>query len=389
MRRFLKGQGLMGDLLAYCRDHSDEMVDLLKTLIEYESFTADRDAVNRFGAYLTGLLQSLGATVECIERETVGDILLAKWNLDAPGKPITFVGHLDTVWPAGTLAERPIRIEDGRLYGPGSIDMKAGLTVMISAIKALREIDDFPNRPIWALITSDEEIGSVNSRDLIREIARQSGLCLIIEPATADGALKTWRKGVADFRLKVTGRASHAGAAPEAGINAVVELAQQILKVNKLNDLKNGTSATVTMMSGGHTNNVVPDHAEAYMDVRFLKQAEADRVREGVRALYPLLPGAKLEIVEGDERPPLERDEQMIATFGQVKRIGEALGLTVREDGSGGGSDGNFTAAEGTPTIDGMGPTGEGLHAVHENVLLSSLPDKSALLAAILRDWAM
>jgi len=378
----------MSDLLAYCRSHTDEMLDLLKTLIEYETFTVDKPSTDRLADYLVGGLEALGAVVERYPMESVGDVLLAKWNPDAPGKPITFITHMDTVWPVGTLAERPIRIEDGRLYGPGSIDMKAGITVTLSAIKVLQDRDEFPNRPIWVLLTSDEEIGSVNSKDIILKVAGQSGLCLVMEPATPEGALKTWRKGVGDFRVKVTGKASHAGGAPEQGINAVVELAHQILKINALNDLKNGTSTSVTMVKGGHTNNVIPDSAEAYVDVRFLTTQGSQRVRAEMAKLYPILPGAKLDISSGDERPPMERDELMIKTFDQAQRIGAAIGLRVDEGGSGGGSDGNFTASM-TPTLDGMGPTGEGLHAVHENVLISSVPDKVALAAAMIQQWEM
>lgn len=379
----------MSDLLTYCRDHTGEMLDLLQTLIAYESFTAEKAAVDRLATCLAGQLEDLGAAVERIPRAEVGDILLARWNTDAPGKPITFIGHMDTVWPLGTLAERPIRIEDGRLYGPGAIDMKAGLAVMLSAIRVLRERGEFPERPIWALLTSDEEIGSVHSREIILDVARQSGLCLIIEPATPQGALKTWRKGVADFQVKVHGRASHAGGAPEAGINAVVELAHQILRLNALNDLPNGTAVSVTVVRGGHATNVIPDYAEAYADVRFLTHAEAERVQRAVSELHPILPGAQLEIIAGDRRPPLERDERMRAAFAQAQRIGAGLGLSIIEEGSGGGSDGNFTASVGTPTLDGMGPTGDGLHAVHENVLISSIPEKTALLAAILQQWQM
>lgn len=379
----------MSDLLAYCRSHTDEMLDLLKELIAFETFTVDKPAVDRLVEDMTGRLASMGATVERFPMERVGDVLLARWNADAPGKPITFITHMDTVWPVGTLAERPIRIENGRLYGPGSIDMKAGIAVTLSAIKVLQDRGEFPNRPIWLLMTSDEEIGSVNSKDIIVRVAAQSGLCLVMEPATPEGALKTWRKGVGDFRVKVTGKASHAGGAPEQGINAVVELAHQILKINALNDLKNGTSTSVTMVKGGHTNNVIPDSAEAYVDVRFLTKAESERVKAAMAALYPVLPGAKLEISSGDERPPMERDDLMVRTFEQCRRIGEAIGLRVDEAGSGGGSDGNFTASMGTPTLDGMGPTGEGLHAVHENVLISSVPDKVALVAAMLQQWEM
>lgn len=379
----------MSDLLAYCRSHVDEMLDLLKALIEFETFTADKPAVDRLVDHMVGELEALGATVERYPMESVGDVLLAKWNADAPGKPITFITHMDTVWPAGTLAARPIHVQDGRLYGPGSIDMKAGIAVTLSAIRGLQDRGEFPNRPIWLLMTSDEEIGSINSKGIIVKVAEQSGLCLVMEPATPEGALKTWRKGVSDFRVKVTGKASHAGGAPEQGINAVVELAHQIVKINALNALKNGTSTSVTMVKGGHTNNVIPDSAEAYVDVRFLTKVESERVKAAMAELYPVLPGAKLDITSGDYRPPMERDDLMVRTFDQAQRIGQALGLRVDEGGSGGGSDGNFTASMGTPTLDGMGPTGEGLHAVHENVLISSVPEKVALVAAMIQQWEM
>ena len=377
------------DLLAYCREHTDEMVDLLKTLITFESFSSDKAAVDRLVDEMAARLEALGAVVDRYPEEQVGDILLAKWNPDAPGKPITFLVHLDTVWPVGTLAERPIRIEDGRLYGPGAIDMKAGVTIMLSTIKVLRERGEFPNRPIWALVTTDEEIGSRYSEGLIRKVAAQSGLCLVMEPATPEGALKTWRKGIANFVVRTVGRASHAGGAPEAGINAVVELAHQIIRLNEMNDLPNGTSVSVTMVKGGHTNNVIPDSAEAFVDVRFLTAEAGERIRAAIKGLQPVLPGAKV-IVEGREsRTPLERDEKMRRAFAQVQRIGESLGLEVHEAGSGGGSDGNITASMGVTTLDGMGAAGEGLHAVHENVLISSLPEKVALIAALLRQWEM
>ncbi|MBN1965461.1 MAG: M20 family metallopeptidase [Anaerolineae bacterium] len=379
----------MSDLLTFCRDRTDDLLAELTTLVGYESFSRDKAATDQLVTYVAGQLSALGAAVERLSREHVGDLLLAKWNTGAPGKPITFLAHLDTVWPVGTLALRPVRCEDGRCYGPGAADMKGGVVAMLGAIKALQERGEFPNRPIWALVTPDEEIGSPYSRETIIEVGKQSGLVLVMEPGTPDGALKTWRKGVVDYTLRVTGRASHAGAAPEQGINAVVELAHQIIRLNQLNDLKNGTSVTVTMISGGHTNNVIPDHAEAYVDVRFLTQAASDRIDAAISALYPTQPGAVLEFDKGDHRPPMERDDQMRATFAQVKAIAESIGVSVFEGGSGGGSDGNFTAAAGTPTIDGMGPTGDGLHAEHENFLISSLVEKTALVAAILRDWEM
>ncbi len=379
----------MSDLLTYCRDRADEVTALIQTLVEYESFSADKPAVDRLADYLAGQFQALGAAVERYPNTTVGDMLLAKWNADASGKPITFIGHMDTVWPAGTLAQRPIRIEDGRLYGPGAIDMKAGLAVMLEAIRVLRARGEFPDRPVWALVTGDEEIGSRHSRELIEQVAAQSGLVLIMEPATPEGALKTWRKGIATYTVRTVGKQSHAGGAPEEGINAVVELAHQIIALHRLNDLKNGTSVSVTVVKGGHASNVIPDSAEAQVDVRTLTIEAADRIDAAVRNLHPVLPGAQVIVEGGESRPPLERDEKMLRAFAQVKQIGDSIGVAVREGGSGGASDGNFTSAIGVPTLDGMGPTGAGLHAVHEHVLLSSVPEKVALIAAMLKGWEM
>ncbi len=379
----------MSDLLADCRQYEGEMVDLLKVLIEAESYSSEKAAVDRLATDMAARFEALGAAVERYPEEEVGDMLLARWNIDAPGKPITLLIHLDTVWPVGTLARRPVRIEDGRLYGPGSIDMKAGIAVTLSAIKVLQARGEFPDRPIWVLTTTDEEIGSRYSEGLIRKAATQSGLVLVMEPATPEGALKTWRKGISNFVVRASGRASHAGGAPEAGINAIVELAHQIIKLHGLNDLPNGTSVSVTMVEGGHTNNVIPDRAEVFVDMRYLTMAAGERVAAQIRALQAVTPGAQLFIESRESRPPLERDDKMIRAFTQAKTIGEKLGLALYEDGSGGGSDGNFTASIGIPTLDGMGPTGEGLHAEHENVLISSLPEKTALVAAILRDWRM
>ncbi len=379
----------MSDLLADCRQYEGEMVDLLKVLIEAESYSSEKAAVDRLATDMAARFEALGAAVERYPEEEVGDMLLARWNIDAPGKPITLLIHLDTVWPVGTLARRPVRIEDGRLYGPGSIDMKAGIAVTLSAIKVLQARGEFPDRPIWVLTTTDEEVGSRYSEGLIRKAATQSGLVLVMEPATPEGALKTWRKGISNFVVRASGRASHAGGAPEAGINAIVELAHQIIKLHGLNDLPNGTSVSVTMVEGGHTNNVIPDRAEVFVDMRYLTMAAGERVAAQIRALQAVTPGAQLFIESRESRPPLERDDKMIRAFTQAKTIGEKLGLALYEDGSGGGSDGNFTASIGIPTLDGMGPTGEGLHAEHENVLISSLPEKTALVAAILRDWRM
>ncbi len=378
----------MSDLLTYFQGQQQAMVDLLTTLVNYETFTSSKPDVDRLGAFMEDQFRSLGAaSVTRIPQEKVGDFLLAKWNENAPGKPIMFLIHIDTVWPIGTLAERPPRIEEGRLYGPGAIDMKGGITIVLSVLRGLRELNQMPNRPIWVLMTSDEEVGSVHSEQIICDTARQSGLVLVMEPATIDEALKTSRKGVATFTVEAVGRPAHAGNAPEKGINAIVELAYQTLKLQEMNDLRNGTSVSVTMVNGGSATNVIPAHASISVDTRTLTVAAFHELREKINGLEPYVPGAKLTVHEGHGRGPMERNAQMIADFQQVKAIGESLGLSVYEDSSGGGSDGNFTAMLGISTLDGLGPQGDGLHALHEHVVLASLPRRSTLISGMLRDW--
>jgi glutamate carboxypeptidase len=379
----------MTDLLSHFTGQKQAMLDQLVELVNFETPTTDKAAVDKLGAHMEAQFKALGASsVTNIPQSEVGDFKLAKWNEDAPGKPLMFLIHIDTVWPLGTLAERPIRYDDeGRIFGPGAIDMKGGITVVLSAIKGLRDLGQFPNRPVWVLMTSDEEVGSVHSIPVIRQTAPGCGLVMVMEPATKEGALKTWRKGLASFRVHVEGRASHAGNAPEQGINAIVELAQQIEKINRLNDLKNGTSVSVTMIDGGSAGNVIPAAASAYIDTRVLTVRALTGIQESLNNLQPHIPGAKVWVEEIHAREPMEHNEQMVRSFAQCKAIGESLGLTVREDGSGGGSDGNITAAMGVPTLDGLGPQGDGLHAVHEHVVINNLPQRAALIAAMLRDW--
>jgi glutamate carboxypeptidase len=379
----------MSDLLTYFQGQRQAMIDLLTTLVNYETPTKDKAAVDKLGAFMEQQFRTLGASsVTHIPVAEVGDMRLAKWNENAPGLPILFLIHIDTVWPIGTLAARPVRIDDeGRLFGPGAIDMKAGIAIVLTAIRGLVERGELPQRPIWVLMTSDEEVGSIHSKQTIIDTAKQCGLVLVMEPATKDEALKTWRKGIATYEIQVEGRASHAGNAPEQGINAIVELAQQIMELNAMNDLRHGTSVSVTMVNGGITMNVIPPHAEAMVDVRTLTARAYNEVNEKIMGLTPFVPGAKVTVSQHHARGPMERNAQMIAAFEQAKAIGAKYGLTIREDGSGGASDGNFTAYEGITTLDGLGPQGDGLHAEHEHVIINSLPRRATLIAGMLRDW--
>ncbi|PJF31281.1 MAG: carboxypeptidase [Candidatus Thermofonsia Clade 1 bacterium] len=374
-------------LVDFYQARLNDIVGLISTLANFETPTSEKQAVDALGAFLRQKLEALGAQITVFPRQAVGDIFLAKWNAQASGKPIVFLMHLDTVWQLGTLTARPVHIAGDRLIGPGTWDMKASIGVVLSAIEGLQARGEFPNRPIWALFTTDEETGSLHSWEIIEEVARQAGLCLVMEFAATNGGVKTWRKGIATYQVSVTGKASHAGNAPEKGINAVVELAHQTLRITALNRLDLGTSVSVTVVQGGTASNVIPERATAQVDVRFKTQAEAERVHQALMSLTPVLEGAKIEVIQRAQRPPMERDATMIQSYEQLRAIGAELGIDLPEEGSGGGSDGNITAALGIPTLDGLGPLGEGAHAAHEQVVISSIPARVALMDALMRQW--
>lgn len=375
----------MTTLLEFFNNRQGAMIDLLTEMVNLESPTHEKAAVDALGTFVKAALEKAGARVTVHPREKVGDILQATWNADASGKPLLIVSHMDTVHPLGSVAERPIRADDeGRLYGPGILDMKGGIVIALDALAGLRERDELPQRPIHFLITTDEEKGSRYSRELIEALAADASLVMVTEPPTRDGALKTWRKGVSSYHLNVQGRASHAGNEPEEGVNAIIEFAQQALELNKLNDLPNGTSVSVTVVEGGTTTNVIPASVKASIDVRVMSQQVYDKLHAEIMDRMPFIPGANVEIERLHYRPPMQRDSEV---FSRAKQIATAAGITIREDGAGGGSDGNFTAAMGIPTLDGLGAEGMGLHATHEHILINSLHRKAALMAAIIRDW--
>ncbi len=379
----------MSDLLRYFQDRREALITTLTTLVNFETPTLNKPLVDAMGAFMEQQFRDLGADeVVRYPQATVGDVLWAKWNVNATGKPILFLIHTDTVWKQGTLAERPVRIEDGILYGPGAIDMKGGITLVLEALRGLKDRGELPNRPIWVLMTTDEEVGSIYSTDIIKDVAGQSGLTLVMEPATPEEALKTWRKGIATYKIEIDGLPAHAGNAPEKGINAIIEFAQQALRLRELNDYKRGTSVSVTVVEGGSATNVIPAKVVAHVDTRSLTVQTWNEIYDTMMALEPIMPGAKVRVEKINGHKPMEHDDLMIATFAQCKAIGERYGLTVREDGSGGASDGNTVATLGVAVLDGLGPQGDGLHALHEQVVIDSLPRRAALLAAMLKDWS-
>lgn len=371
-------------VLTYLRDHQDEMVALLTRLVGLESPSDDKPSLDRLSAFLTEELRARGAQVEALPQVKAGDHVRARWGEGNGGA--LMLCHMDTVWALGTLAQRPVRVQDGKLYGPGAFDMKGGIVNALWAVQALRELDLFPVAPLTLLLTSDEEIGSHTSRPIIEAEARKHDAVFVLEPAEPPhGSLKTWRKGVGGYRILVRGRAAHAGADHQKGINALEELAHQILAVQSLTDYKSGTTLNVGVAGGGTRSNVVPAEAWAKVDVRVPDAEEADRIAALMQDLKPHLPGATVEVSGGFGRPPMVRSPEIAALFGKAQALSAEMGLEISETGTGGASDGNFTAALGVPTLDGMGVVGEGGHAAHEHVVIASLPERAALLAAMLR----
>ena len=371
-------------LLDALRGRQDAMVAHLTRIVEMESPSDHKPSLDRLAAALAEDARRLGADVAVLPRETAGDIVAARWGAGAGGALL--LCHMDTVWGVGTLAARPVRVEDGRLYGPGAFDMKGGIVTALWAVRALHELGLMPDRRITLLINSDEEIGSDASRALIETEALAHEVVFVMEPAhPPHGALKTWRKGVGDYRVTVTGRAAHAGAAHDEGINAIEELAHQIIAIQALTDYAAGTTVNVGVIGGGTRSNVVPEQAWAHVDVRVMNAAEDGRISAALRTLQPKLAGATIIVTGGLNRPPMVRTAEIAALFQRAAGIAAELGFAVQEAGTGGGSDGNFTAALGAVTLDGLGVTGDGGHALHEHVVISSLPERAALLAGLLR----
>ena len=361
------------------------MISFLQQLVETESPTNDKKAVDRVGAILAEESQNLGAKLTFHPQEKHGDHIVAKWGEGENG--ILLLGHMDTVFPVGTLETMPLYGKDDKVFGPGVFDMKGGLVITLSAIGALREAGEMPDCPVTILFTSDEETGSAVSRTLIEEMARQAKLVLVLEPALHDGSLKTWRKGVGNFILRAHGHASHAGGAHAKGRNAIEEMAHQILKIQKLTDYKKGTTLSIGTIKGGTASNVIPDFAEIDIDLRITGADEYERIATAINDLRPVLDGTSLEVTGELNRPPMPFDAAMEATFSKTKAIAEKVGITIKAGGSGGGSDGNFIAPLGISVLDGLGASGEGAHSSREYIHKESLAEKAQLVAALIRDW--
>ena len=387
----------MKSLLDWLQPRATPMARLLGNFIRAESPSFDKAAVDRFGHIVAAEWKRRGASVTLLRQKKRGDHIRAEWH---PGGKrtkgqILVLGHLDTVfgrapsrartsYASGTITQNPFRVSRGRAWGPGTFDMKGGLVIALYAVDALAAAGFKPGKSIVFLWTSDEEIGSGSSRKIIEHEARRSDAVLVLEPAFGpDGRVKTSRKGVGEFEIVATGRAAHAGLNPEDGINAIEEIALQIGRVSRWDQPRRGITVNAGVIEGGTRTNVIPERARVVIDARASRPADMRALESKFHALRPILKGAKIQIVGGFNRPPMER-KMSAALFVMARALSKEMGVTLGEAFVGGGSDGNFTAALGVPTLDGLGAVGEGAHSSRENIVVRSLPERAALLAGLL-----
>jgi glutamate carboxypeptidase len=360
------------------------MLALLKKLVETESPSHDKAAVDRVGAIVAEEAHRIGASIETLPQVQAGNLVLARWGEGIGG--ILLLCHMDTVFPIGTISKMPYYEKNEKVYGPGVSDMKGGIVVALAGITSALSTGDL-SRPITVLFTSDEEIGSHAAEATIVKLAKESALVLVLEPAMPDGAVKTWRKGIGEFIVRTRGRAAHAGGDHEKGRNAIEEMAHQVLAIQKLTDYKKGTTLNVGVIRGGIASNVVPDEAVAEVDLRVLQPGEAERVGIAMNALHPVLDGTSIEVTGGLNRPPMPSDERMKATFEKAKGIAARNGMELKAGGTGGASDANLVAPLGIPVLDGLGPVGGEYHSEREFIITETLEQRAKLLSAILREW--
>lgn len=381
------------DLLARTQLKLPWFLARLKELVLVESPSEDPAAVNAAQQLTAQWATELGARVKRYRQKSYGDVYELRFGADSTGralrsgsgrskqKPILILSHLDTVWPRGTLKTMPLRDDGKKLSGPGVLDMKAGVVMALTAVDLLRDFNLL--RPVTLLINSEEEIGSPVSRPITERLAKESSAVFVLEPAQGL-ALKTARKGVGHYDLHVTGVGAHAGVDFESGHSAVLELARQIGKIAAFTDLKRGLTVNPGVISGGTRSNVIAAEAQAEIDVRIARASDEKRVDRLFRSLKPIDKACALTITGGINRPPMERKAGTVALFKQARKLAADLGFALDEASTGGGSDGNFTAALGVPTLDGMGAIGAGAHAAHEHILIEHIVPRTALLAAML-----
>ena len=372
----------ISDILRAAQSGEANLLQLLRQLVEIESPSDDKAAVDHANDLVAGWVEALGGSIKRHRQRAFGDVLELRFGpARSKRSRVLLLGHLDTVWPVGTLAKMPWREADGKVFGPGILDMKVGVMMALEAIRILRDLD--VQRPVTLLLNSDEEIGSPISRPITEKIAQQCAAVLVLEPAQGL-AYKTARKGVGHFDLRVTGVGAHAGVDFEAGHSAIREMARLVETISNFTDPSKGRTLNVGVIAGGTRSNVIAAECTAQVDARIVKASDARTVERLMRSLRVTDPACKLEVTGGVNRPPMERKPGTIALFKQARKLAAEIGLNLQEASTGGGSDGNFTAALGIPTLDGMGAVGAGAHANHEHIVRAHLVERTTLLTAML-----
>lgn len=383
----MKNTLALKELLADARLLEAKTMERLRALVEMESPTENKHAVDACVALTERFCLEAGGKIKRHRQKKYGDLLEARFGTTSRGrKPIILLGHLDTVWPLETLRTMPFSVRNGRAWGPGVLDMKAGVAMALTALEVL-QARKLLNRQVILLLNSDEETGSEVSRPVTEKLAQDSEAVFVLEPAQGlEGAYKTARKGVGEFRLHVRGVAAHSGVDFNRGHSAILELARLVGKVSEFTELERGTTVNVGVLGGGTRSNVIAAEAWADVDVRIARKADAARIEKRFRSLQVADKKCSLAVEGGLNRPPMERTPATVKLFQRAQRLAAEIGIPLEEAATGGGSDGNFTSAMGVPTLDGMGAVGEGAHAANESIVLEHLAPRTALLAAMVMD---
>ncbi|MBH66005.1 MAG: carboxypeptidase [Chloroflexi bacterium] len=372
----------MTDLLALAKSKKTELFDLIEKLVLIESPSSDKPSNDRLTEMTATMLREIGGNVTIHPQEIYGDHVTADWSNsgDSTKQHALVVGHLDTVWPLGTLERMGYTEKDGRMYGPGVLDMKAGIATTIIGLKTLQQEGLWPDRPIRVLFNTDEEVGSPSSRPIVEESAKGAEYALIMEPGQAGaGALKTQRKGLGEFKIYIEGKASHAGAFPERGASAIHQLAVTIIELQAMNDWPNGITVNSGIISGGSARNTIPAYAEVTVDVRVKTNEQAQMLETQLRGLETIIEGTTIRVEGGFHRPPMERTPELAVLADKLIKWSHEFGFELTEESTGGGSDANLTAAMGVPSADGLGSKGLNPHAEGENIEIREQINRLAL----------
>ena len=368
----------------YFQNRREEILRSLFEIVELESPSKDAAGIDSVADWLQARTKKISPdfTVERIAAFDFGEHFITRC-FQSDEKPILLLGHFDTVHPRGTKRQNPTRLADGKFYGCGSFDMKANIVLILEVLRAFKDLNLTPRRPVNILLSCDEEIGSPTGREIVEREARRAECCFVLEPS-ANGSVKTGRKGTGLYRLKARGIPAHAGLEPEKGASAILELARQIEQLHELNDLKKGTTVNVCTVEGGTVSNVIPEHASCEIDARFTSLAEAERIEAAIKKLRPFDGRVKLELTGAINRPPLERTEAVVKLYEKARRIAAEFDYELSEKQVGGASDGNFVGALGVPVLDGLGISGDGAHTLEEFIYVDDFAPRAALLAAMI-----